>query len=544
MAHGGGLTIEELLSILRARKDKLPFEVGAFLALQICELLLEAPVVVGAADVVVLEDGKVSLLDVSRRSTPEQAAAGLHGILKQLLLAAGGEVAPMLLSVVEARQPEGEWGLARLRDELEASLLPLNRAASRRVLARLLRETERDAANVGSRSQSVREEDLDADLDALFGGGDASRTSPGALGAERMPSSPGVLSSPGILPAEKIPTSPGVVPAARVSSSGQVVAERVPSSPGTITSPGTWSSPGTVEAPDVGGERVSYAERAVTRSDRPSARASTPPPAPKAASVFRDASEDELVPTSSRGPDLHSIPPKRDRSGLITLLGVVALLAAFAGAVATLRPDLVQRLRGQGLDAGVAAAPAPSVATRPSRPSGDVVIRVATEGAQILLFVGRGPATVERLPVGVAHEFVVVADGREPARSVVPSDATWPTGPTGPTYELAIMAGPPRSGSPSAALGPSQLSSDSMGAPNGTLGNVRIITNPPSSKVFMTIGFAPEARVEHLPIDEAHELLVHAPGFESQRVVLGPSDFVDVGGTKVATVDVTLERSR
>ena len=60
----------------------------------------------------------------------------------------------------------------------------------------------------------------------------------------------------------------------------------------------------------------------------------------------------------------------------------------------------------------------------------------------------------------------------------------------------------------------------------------------------MTIGFAPEARVEHLPIDEAHELLVHAPGFESQRVVLGPSDFVDVGGTKVATVDVTLERSR
>ena len=51
---------------------------------------------------------------------------------------------------------------------------------------------------------------------------------------------------------------------------------------------------------------------------------------------------------------------------------------------------------------------------------GDLTLQVAPDRAQVLLFLGRGPAAADNLPIGVAHEFIAIADGREPTRAVVP----------------------------------------------------------------------------------------------------------------------------
>jgi hypothetical protein len=129
------VSIEELLTRLGERDVKLPFEIGAFVALEICEILLGDRRTITTHDVEITQDGQ-ALVTGGIPAPDEVAAKSVLEILTRLLLAAGSGVPPMMLRLVEEGPSSGKVALEPLRDELEASLVPLNRAAARRVVAR------------------------------------------------------------------------------------------------------------------------------------------------------------------------------------------------------------------------------------------------------------------------------------------------------------------------------------------------------------------------------------------------------------------------
>jgi hypothetical protein len=155
------------------------------------------------------------------------------------------------------------------------------------------------------------------------------------------------------------------------------------------------------------------------------------------------------------------------------------------------------------------------------------------------MLVGSGPALVEDLPVGVAHEFVAMADGLAPARGLVPPGATWAAERGVPRYELAVQLAD--AAGVGADLGPSRLP-QAVGTPTGTLGSVRVVTSPPGARVYQLIGFTPDVRIENMRTDEPVELLLYASGHALQRASIGPGDWKLQAGKLAAAVDVTLTR--
>src|SRR5262245_33663534 len=132
----------------------LPFELGTFLVLQAAEqaLVLEAteqglaaPPLVGIGEVWLREDGEVGVMSERVAESEQAACRALVVMLGEMLVRSAPGVPPMLLELVENGPSDGEWSLLRLRDDLEASLVPLNRGALRRVLSRLLREVRRES---------------------------------------------------------------------------------------------------------------------------------------------------------------------------------------------------------------------------------------------------------------------------------------------------------------------------------------------------------------------------------------------------------------
>ncbi|MEM7138785.1 MAG: hypothetical protein AAF500_19565 [Myxococcota bacterium] len=159
--------VGQLVRELEQRGDRLPFEIGAFVALEACEGLLQESVTLRADDVRVTAEGSVVVASSAKRAEPDEAARSLVSVLQQLLVAAGPGVPPYLLQLVrESATGEPPRDLKHLHDAIEASLIPLNRGASRRVLARLVRESERPPA---PEEAAIDPEELDAELDELLG---------------------------------------------------------------------------------------------------------------------------------------------------------------------------------------------------------------------------------------------------------------------------------------------------------------------------------------------------------------------------------------
>ena len=136
--------VGQLVDELEQRGDRLPFEIGAFVALEACEGLLQESVRIEPNDVRVTLEGGVLVADSASAAEPDEAARSLISVLARLLVAAGPGVPPYLLQLVkENTTGASERDLKQLHDAIEASLIPVNRSASRRVLARLVRESER-----------------------------------------------------------------------------------------------------------------------------------------------------------------------------------------------------------------------------------------------------------------------------------------------------------------------------------------------------------------------------------------------------------------
>jgi len=494
MSQPAAVTADDLVRALKRRKAALPAEIGSFVVLEACDALLRSGAVrLTAHEVLIAEDGFVQLVAAATCPEPE-ATQALHQLLAFMLVAAGPAPMPALMRLLEKGPSSGRWTLAALRDDLEASLVPLNRNASRRVLSRFVREIGW-AERAPARKPTFQ--DLDSELSSFLSDEPRSRP-PLMIEPELEPDdtqdepTPPVREEP-----DDISFFESVRPAPLVSA-GKTLVDVVPS--------GARTNPRAEDPPSL--ERAAPSQRTERApSLRPMARSSRAP---------------SEIPRAPRSPAL--------------IWGGILLALSLAIVIATLqlRPELLGRLQ-HGDPEPVVKAPV-VVVKRPA--AGDLVVRVSTERAQVLRLVGRGPVSVPHLPQGVAHEFVAVSDTASPARLLVPKDAEWEGTPDGPRYEAAMQlgtAGP----SGTSELGETLLPQN-VGAPNEQLGTVRIVTTPRGAKVYQLIGFAPEARVEALPLESTQELLIYRKGYASELRVVAPTDFQERDGKKIAELEVTL----
>jgi hypothetical protein len=494
----GALNLEQLIAALARKNIPLPHEIGTFLVLESCERLIGQPMLIGPSEVWLSDEGEVAVAAAHRASSELESARALVVLLGELLVRSAPGVPEMLLELVERAAADESLRLSTLRDELESMLVPLNRAANRRVLSRLLREARKERERGGS-MPAPDASALDDELDVLFG---APKRAAGA--------------------------APAAAPSAPASSS------RFASKP--LDSADFFDGESDLaEAPS---RRAAKAAPALSFEEAPTnRRQALPKQAQGPARFARDPDEGRLA------DDLEPFPAERAKGGGAGgRIGIVLVMLALLLGVgyAVLGRDGSRRVLG--LDAAPSATPAvaPPAAAAPEAPRyGELRVSSAPARAQVLLLVGKGPALVRGLPIGVAHELVAVSDGRAVARGVVPADAQWTQVDGTAQYELALQldegkAGPPKE------LGATRLP-QALGTPTGAVGNVRVVTAPPGASVYQLIGFTPDVRVENMALSEPAELLVYLSGYEPARVAVAQADYKPLEGKLVADLDVTLK---
>ncbi|MBN8614526.1 MAG: hypothetical protein J0L92_28255 [Deltaproteobacteria bacterium] len=528
---------------MKARKLRVPAEIGTFVALECAERLLEGPALVTMKDVRLSDEGIVSIYVTPRSASAEASAQSLVSMLAGLLVAAGTAVPTPLIGIVESGGPSGPDALTHLRDMLEAALVPLNRQAARRVLSRMIREARRPSTErppplpSGGPSGGV-----DDDLDSLLGD------------APSLPSHDGRNTAPYPQSFDPGPIERSVpateIPRAEVSRREATDEQTAPLPTHDAKAPAFPNDPVPAPVEPLRPPAAPIAQPIVAPAPaapppQPPQRAPTPTPTP-APEPARPAPR-RAVDEEARRPrpiELADDPPTGARGGgvWLVLASLIALVAVGALYFATQRPELVDQMLGRP---SADEIPDAAVAPLPEPEAGTLDVESTPDEAQAFLFVGRGPTVIEDLPVGVAHEFLVIADGHRPQRVIVPADARYEDTPDGPRYELAAQVGAALSADedPLAVdLGPSLMPS-TPGTP-GDLGSVRVITNPPGAKVFMLIGFTPQVHVENLATSTATELMLWHEGHRLERIVVGPSDWQGEGSHQEAHIRATLTELR
>jgi hypothetical protein len=231
----------------------------------------------------------------------------------------------------------------------------------------------------------------------------------------------------------------------------------------------------------------------------------------------------------------------RGRIGLWIFLGTTAAAVAMLLGYFALGREQSQSALGFLQPRDGSDAPAKPAAV-PRRAYGDLRVNSQPDRAQVLLLIGPGPALATDIPLGVAQEFIALAEGHRPARALLPADGVWDELNGQPRYELAIQARPfheARRPHNADALGPTLLPQN-VGAATGKLGSVRVVTSPRAAEVYQLIGFTPEVHVDNLPLDHAYELLVYAEGRKSARKHIEPSDFIEQDGKRIARIYLQL----
>jgi hypothetical protein len=448
--------------------------------------VFSTPVTVSAGEIWLSEDGEVVVAAARRAESEEAACRGLVELVGQLLVQSAPGVPSGLLSLVEHGPSSGEWTLRSLRDDLEAALVPLNRAATRRVLSRLLRETRRERASTRC-AASPDEGTLQDELDDLLG---VDKDDPG-LSQEASAPRPVAAAAQG--PAPRLE---GFEPDSATELDAALVGEPAP--------------------------HAKVERKAAVRQ-----RKGAGPIAARVRPRLNEAHLDDFDRAAQGRVGL--------RVGVA--LGVAALL--LVAAYLWLGRDAARQALGlQEAEPPAAALQPPPAAPKPEY--GELTVTSTPARAQVLLYVGAGPATADDLPVGIAHEFVALAEGAAPARAVVPPDASWQDEGGQLRYELALQTSPATKQKPADDLGATMLPQQ-VGAPKGALGKVRVITSPPGAKVYLLIGFTPDVRVDTLKPDEEIELLLYQGGYALERVTVGKDAYSEEEGELIARVDVELK---
>jgi hypothetical protein len=133
------VTLLEVMAAAQARRAPLVAELAGYLVLGAADQSAGAPRRIRAADVVLAEDGAVRVVGAGNACASDAAEESLRSLLGELMQVASSAT-PALFRTT---QRSAGAGVDALIGELETALIPVNRAAARRALSRLHRETAR-----------------------------------------------------------------------------------------------------------------------------------------------------------------------------------------------------------------------------------------------------------------------------------------------------------------------------------------------------------------------------------------------------------------
>lgn len=139
------VTLEDVFSVVEGKRVPLAPELAGYLTLEVADGSQAAGGEVDPRTVYISEEGTVALVRPKKESPTGDAETSVRAILAKLLDASGSATPALTAS---ARRKAGA-GLPALIAELEAALIPVNRAAGRRALARLAREVKRVTLGLG-----------------------------------------------------------------------------------------------------------------------------------------------------------------------------------------------------------------------------------------------------------------------------------------------------------------------------------------------------------------------------------------------------------
>lgn len=140
MIHGC-VTLDEVFAAAAVRAASLVPETSGYMALAVGDATLRKPFAIDDRTVMLTTEGNVGITRRSAESLPPKAAAqSLRDVLARLLAVSTGTAMPALAAAGRPRE-ESDRGVDAVVEEIEAALIPVNRAAARRALARLARET-------------------------------------------------------------------------------------------------------------------------------------------------------------------------------------------------------------------------------------------------------------------------------------------------------------------------------------------------------------------------------------------------------------------
>lgn len=146
------VTLDDVFAVVSAKRVPLAPELAGYLALEIADGADARGGEVDPRSVYIGDEGSVALVRPKKDGGGGDAEASIRHILARLLEASGSQT-PALGGC--AKRKSGQ-GLAALVEELEAALIPVNRAAGRRALARLAREVKRVTMGVGRNATAER----------------------------------------------------------------------------------------------------------------------------------------------------------------------------------------------------------------------------------------------------------------------------------------------------------------------------------------------------------------------------------------------------
>ena len=145
------ITLEDVFTVVEAKRVPLAPELAGYLTLEIADGTDAGSGDVEPKTVFISEEGTVALVRPKKDSITGNAEASVRALLTKLLEASGSGT-PALTTAAK-RKPGN--GLPALVEELEAALIPVNRAAGRRALARLVREVKRVLLGVGRNASAA-----------------------------------------------------------------------------------------------------------------------------------------------------------------------------------------------------------------------------------------------------------------------------------------------------------------------------------------------------------------------------------------------------
>jgi hypothetical protein len=150
-AFDTSVTLEDVFTVVGAKRVPLAPELAGYLTLEIADGTDAGGGDVAPRTVYISEEGTVALVRPKSNPAVGDAETSVRKILARLLDASGSQTPA--LSAAAKRSPGA--GLRPLAEELEAALIPVNRAAGRRALARLAREVKRVMLGVGRNASVV-----------------------------------------------------------------------------------------------------------------------------------------------------------------------------------------------------------------------------------------------------------------------------------------------------------------------------------------------------------------------------------------------------